>query len=854
MKHKRKIINTLTAMLMASAIFLTGCSLFSGLDRIIDEANSTGTPSETPSGDPVASVEPTPTALPTPTVIPTAAPTATPSPTPIPKDNPAENMAGLNELKGYIQRYFGMFDGRYGLTFVDIESGNSFDIAAYDQYIAASTSKLPINLYLFKKIAEGELDFDIVMEYLEEDLEYGTGRIIKGNYGDKYTVAQLVEYSLVYSDNCAINMIIRLCGRDNILNYMMDLGATINYGLRHRSCPADMAIFAMELYDRYTENPDLYGIMVNHLENTVFNDRINLYLPDDVPVAHKIGNYVKENAYNDVGIVFTGRPYIVSLMSEQTNENLEAFEVLAQTSLMIYRYMEGEDYKSVMNPIEAARPDAFSFQYDVVNPNGYNFNELISFGTPDEYQLIDGVLTFRGNNYRNGGAFGDAGSIDGDLGIIWSFDVGVIDNWPGTGWTGQPSIIEWPSKTVEIMNVYEEFKGGVLHEVIYAAMDGFIYFCELETGKWTRPPIEIGFPTKGSVTVDPRGYPILYTGQGVDYNGDVYGMPKYRMFSLIDQSLIYEIPGYDQSAYRNWYAFDSSGLLLAEEDIYIECAENGLIYIMKLNTEYNPADMTISVNPETIKYRYLNPLTGRLGIENSPAIYKNYIFFADNGGLLQCLDLNTLRPVWLADLGDDTDASIVLEEDGNNVYIYVSSEFDLRGNAAKLAMEQAGDENQNKDIIMKAYVRKFNALTGELIWETSYDCWYDSYINGGFLATPVVGSNDIEDRVIINVAKTGTKMGGRVAALDKDTGHEIWALELPNYSWSSPTAIRDGKTGKTYILNCNFSGNMRLIDPMSGNIITEVSLGANIESTPAVFNDIAVVGSYAKKIFGIRIN
>ncbi|HPJ22243.1 MAG TPA: serine hydrolase, partial [Clostridia bacterium] len=220
MKHKRKIINTLTAMLMASAIFLTGCSLFSGLDRIIDEANSTGTPSETPSGDPVASVEPTPTALPTPTVIPTAAPTATPSPTPIPKDNPAENMAGLNELKGYIQRYFGMFDGRYGLTFVDIESGNSFDIAAYDQYIAASTSKLPINLYLFKKIAEGELDFDIVMEYLEEDLEYGTGRIIKGNYGDKYTVAQLVEYSLVYSDNCAINMIIRLCGRDNILNYM----------------------------------------------------------------------------------------------------------------------------------------------------------------------------------------------------------------------------------------------------------------------------------------------------------------------------------------------------------------------------------------------------------------------------------------------------------------------------------------------------------------------------------------------------------------------------------------------------------------------------------------------------------
>ena len=382
-------------------------------------------------------------------------------------------------------------------------------------------------------------------------------------------------------------------------------------------------------------------------------------------------------------------------------------------------------------------------------------------------------------------------------------------------------------------------------------MDGFIYFCQLETGEWTRPPIEIGFPTKGSVTIDPRGYPIFYTGQGVDYNGDVYGLPKYRMFSLIDQSLIYEIPGYDVSAYRGWYAFDSSGLLYLKEDIYIECAENGLIYIMKLNTDYDPDSGSISVNPQTIKYRYKNPLTGRLGIENSPAIYKNYMFFADNGGLLQCLDLNTLKPVWLADLKDDTDASVVIEEDGNNVYIYVSSELDLRGKVAKEKQNEEGTSEE--EIVMECYIRKFNALTGELVWETAYDCWYDSYINGGFLATPVVGSNDINDRIIINVAKTGTKMGGRIAALNKITGREIWAIELPNYSWSSPTAIRDTSSGKTYILHCNFSGTMRLIDPMNGEIISEVSLGANIESTPAVFNDIAVVGSYAKKIFGIRI-
>jgi outer membrane protein assembly factor BamB len=404
------------------------------------------------------------------------------------------------------------------------------------------------------------------------------------------------------------------------------------------------------------------------------------------------------------------------------------------------------------------------------------------------------------------------------------------------------------------MNVYPEFREKPLTEVVYAAMDGFIYFCELETGAWTRPPIEIGFPTKGSVTIDPRGYPILYTGQGVDYNGDTYGMPKYRIFSLIDQSLIFEIPGYDKDAYRGWYAFDSSGLLYSPSDIYIECAENGLIYIMKMNTDYNPDTGKISVAPETVKYRYKNPINGKLGIENSPAIYGRYMFFADNGGLLQCIDLQKLEPVWMFDMGDDTDGSVVIEDAEDGLYIYAANELDLRGKARAAEISLMDKEDRPDDIIMDCHVRKFNALTGELVWEAAYPCYYDSYINGGSLATTMVGDNDIADRVIVNIAKTGTELGGRLAALDKATGQELWAYDMPNYSWSTPTAVYDDVNEKTYILYCNFSGYIRLIDPMTGRIVSEASLGANIESTPAVYNDMAVVGSYAKKIWGIRIN
>ena len=84
------------------------------------------------------------------------------------------------------------------------------------------------------------------------------------------------------------------------------------------------------------------------------------------------------------------------------------------------------------------------------------------------------------------------------------------------GWTGQCAIVRWPEEVVRIMNVREEKKGGPLTEVIYATLDGRVYFLDLYDGQATRPAINIGAPIKGSVTVDPRGYPLLYVGQGID--------------------------------------------------------------------------------------------------------------------------------------------------------------------------------------------------------------------------------------------------------------------------------------------------------------------------------------------------
>jgi len=62
------------------------------------------------------------------------------------------------------------------------------------------------------------------------------------------------------------------------------------------------------------------------------------------------------------------------------------------------------------------------------------------------------------------------------------------------GWTGQPSIVRWDDSTKNAMNINPQKKSKKgLTEVIYATMDGKIYFLDLEDGKPAREPINIGF-------------------------------------------------------------------------------------------------------------------------------------------------------------------------------------------------------------------------------------------------------------------------------------------------------------------------------------------------------------------------
>lgn len=502
---------------------------------------------------------------------------------------------------------------------------------------------------------------------------------------------------------------------------------------------------------------------------------------------------------------------------------------------------------------DATQPSKFIRTADVVvngtPQNSYTFDKPIRFGDSSEYAKLEGIMTFRGNNYRSGAAYGVADIKEKKLSIAWEHNSGALtapdgDTWTGSGWTGQPLIVTWPKATRQIMNMEDWAKqADTLTEAVYATMDGHVYFYELETGKATREPINLGFTFKGAGALDPRGYPILYVGAGIS---SARGAGRAFAVSLVDGSVLYEFGASDPYSYRStWTMFDASPLVSAETDQLIYPGESGVIYIIKLNTKYDEAAGTLTMNPdEPVRWRYQGVRTGTqfwVGVEASPVIWNHYLYMADNGGNLMCMDLDTMQLVWVQDTLDDTNCTPVLECEDGHPYIYISTSFHAGWRAS---------ENSACNIP----VWKIDALDGTVIWSHDYSCYTVSGVSGGVQGTIACGRNDLSDIIYVPVARTGgSANSGILAALDKKTGETVWEFKTQVYSWSSPVDVYDS-TGHGYIIYPTAGGYVYLLDGKTGEKLDGLDVGGNVEASCAVFNDMIVVGHRLQKIFGIKLS
>ena len=462
------------------------------------------------------------------------------------------------------------------------------------------------------------------------------------------------------------------------------------------------------------------------------------------------------------------------------------------------------------------------------------------------YTDMEGVITFRGNNFRDSAQYGTAEMKDYTISQIWERETGSLEYnghmWSGNGWTGQPLLVRWPESTKQVMNMYDSAKAKEgLVEVIYASMDGNIYFTDLETGEKTRDTMYVGWTFKGAGALDPRGYPILYVGAG--YNSEK-GVSRAFIINLLDCSIMYTFGNEDSFSLRGTLSyFDSSALVDAATDTLVYPGENGILYFLKLNSQYDEAAGTLSIDPGPMtKWRYWGTRSSDekywLGMEDSCCIYAGFLFVCDNGGNLMCIDLKTLRVVWAQDILDDSNGSPVLSLEDNHLYLYVSTSFHL---------------GWRSDDVATIPIWKIDAENGEVVWHTDYQCYSESGVSGGVQSTPAVGKNDLSDYVYVTVSRVGELYGGVLTCLDKKTGDIVWEHEGV-YTWSSPVCVYNSD-GSGAVLYFTFDGKGFLLDGVTGEVKSEIQLEhGSVEASPAVFEDKVVIGTRDCRIYGLELN
>ena len=475
---------------------------------------------------------------------------------------------------------------------------------------------------------------------------------------------------------------------------------------------------------------------------------------------------------------------------------------------------------------------------------------LIHMPPGDEYTPAKiGVLTFRGNAFRQNAAVGTVSSV-GNLTQLWQVEAGssrgATQTYYGYEWTGQPAIVKWSSQVRTGSNIDEEKRTKTaLREVIIAGVDGVIRFLDLEDGVVTRSAINVGYPMKGTPSLHPAGYPYMNVGQytrKMKNKTGTIGLRQFNLYTQKEQKLIDGLDGKLHRGINRYGSFETSALIDRTSDTVITLGTNGLLYLTSLNTAFDYQAATLSISPGSIVMASKakgQSKAERVAVESSHAMYDRYVFYADMGGVLRCVDTNFLAPVWAVQTGDSVLAAIALDQSSDTT-------LDLY-TANMLSLRKSGP----------AQIRRYDALSGREIWKLEIDVAKNTKTKeeAGVKASPVIGQNRLKEIVYFTVTglndagcgTLGVADGTKAAlvAIDKESGEVRWAKALSDRSESSPVAVYDAE-GNGWIIQCAENGEILMMEGITGKVVAETRVEARIQASPAVYNDIMVIGTTGK--------
>ncbi|MCI8525683.1 MAG: hypothetical protein HFF17_07120 [Oscillospiraceae bacterium] len=208
----------------------------------------------------------------------------------------AQNTEGLEAQMEAFRAEYGLDETNFSLCYRDTVTGEEYRFNDTRFLVAASTFKLPLNLYYYELEQSGELSPDTVVGGMP--------------------LSQAHYQSLVWSDNdVSIAMLYRLGSfrtyKSLMRKYftMPDEAIEAVYYYDNYYCTSMMLDALQYLCDRQEQFPEMLSYMKEAQPGEYFKQYV------DYEIAHKYGWFEDEGTVtvNDVGIVYTPRPFLLAV-------------------------------------------------------------------------------------------------------------------------------------------------------------------------------------------------------------------------------------------------------------------------------------------------------------------------------------------------------------------------------------------------------------------------------------------------------------------------------------------------------------------------------------------------------------
>jgi len=260
-------------------------------------------------------------------------------------------------LQTQVQNYLNAQEQQNGLSsasvrFSDIEASESFTINPDEEYDPASLTKIPLAMAYY---ALAESDPSVLSQTIyysgTPDLD-ATEQIESTNQltpGQTYTVEEMIEHMIKYSDNNAEQLLadhLSQIGQLDVLSSLYsDLGIDPNTSIPDNTTVGSYSLFLRVLFNATYLDRDYSEQLLQLLSQSDFAQGIRAGVPTSTPVAEKFGDARIPNAQGaqvgtelqNCGIIYyPGHPYILCIMTKGASiTGLE--QTIAGVSKLIYQ-------------------------------------------------------------------------------------------------------------------------------------------------------------------------------------------------------------------------------------------------------------------------------------------------------------------------------------------------------------------------------------------------------------------------------------------------------------------------------------------------------------------------------------